>query len=425
MLAGTAAAASEWGLTMRLLWILCALLLLAAPAWGAKAFTVMVYNVENLTGADGRSRSDDYRQARYSRAHLVTKLRNIAKVVQQFEEGRGPDIILFQELERDFRNEQYTYDHDGMLRRYADTTIEEMLANKDSLEIARMPVEAMLLKTLHDRGMRGYRVAAADDAVMTDARRYITHLNVVFTRFPIGAIRTYSLPGAPAIVEVQVEVEGYPLYLFNNHWKDDPANKHAEQQRIEGARVLRTRLDEILGVNPNADILVAGDFNCFFDQKLRYKWARTALQDILRVRGDELLLRNSPAFLYNLWYELPPAERGSELQGESWSTFMQMMVSRGLYDFRGIQYVDNSFGIGAYVGLNANEKGEPVAWSFRGLGAGYSNHFPVYARFVTVRNNRPDQYLRLPATVSVSPMGARERSPMRENPLASAGLTGD
>ena len=400
---------SQYGGTMRRLSIFLALLLVAAGQLPAKSFTVLVYNVENLTGADGRTKSNDYRPARYSRSHLLTKMNNIARVLQQFEEGRGPDIILFQEFERDFRNENYTYDHEGMLRRYANQTIEEMLGNPHNLEIAQMPVEALLLKTLSDRGLRGYRVAASDDAILGDNRRYITHLNVVFTRFPIGAVRTYPLPSAPAIMEVQVEIEGYPLYLFNNHWKDDAHDKGAEALRMAGARTLRARLDEIMSVNPNADILVAGDFNCFFDQKLRFRWARTALQDVLKVRGDELLLRNSPTYLYNLWYELPPSRRGSELLGDSWSTFMQMILSRGLYDFRGVQYVDNSFGVAAFDDLNATPEGEPIPWSFRGRGSGFSKHFPLYARFVTVRNNRPDQYIRLPNTSFSVPELQKER----------------
>lgn len=386
---------------LRPLFLLACVFLAAAPVgWGAHAFTVMVYNVENLTGADGRSTFSDYRPARYSRAHLLTKMRNIARVAQQFDEGRGPDVILFQELERDFGNEQYTFDHEGMLRRYRDTRIEDMLGLLYSSEISKLPVEALLLKMFHDMGMTGYRVAAADDAVLPDARRHITHLNVVFTRFPIGAVRTYPLPGAPAIMEVQVEVEGYPLYLFNNHWRTDAGDSGAEALRMAGARILRARLDEILGVNPNADIIVAGDFNCFYDQKLRYQWERTALQDTLRVRGDELLLRNSASYLYNLWYELPSADRGSELAGEAWSTFMQMIVSRGLYDFRGIQYVDNSFSVAAFEGLNASPSGEPIPWNFYGIGSGFSKHFPICARFVTVRNNRPDQFLKLPVTAS-------------------------
>ncbi len=361
----------------------------------AETFTVVVYNVDNLAGIDGRTNSADYRPAQYTRAHLLTKMNNIAKLMQQFNDGQGPEIILFEELERDFSASNYTFDHEGMLRRYADTRIEDMLGSGYDADVAKIPIEGLLLKTFFDRGLTGYRVAAADDAILPDARRYITHLNVVFTRFPVGAVRSYPLPAAPAMEEVQIEVEGYPLYLFNLDWPGDPTELAGERLRIEAARKLRDRLDEILAVNPNADMIVAGDFNCFYDQRLRYSWRRTALYDTLHVCSDPLLLRHSSTYLYNLWNDVPLAQRGSEMFHETWATFMQMLLSRGLYDFRGIQYIDGSFGVGAFDRLNTLPDGRPFPWSFWGIGQGYSDHFPLYARFKTVRNNRTDQFIQL------------------------------
>jgi endonuclease/exonuclease/phosphatase family metal-dependent hydrolase len=366
-------------------------------AWATRAFTVMAYNPDNLVGVDGRTASEEYLPRQYTRAHLLTKMNNIARVAEQVEPARGPDIILFQEFERDLQAGHYSYDYDGMLRRYEDMRVEEMLGERFTPEIAQIPIEGLLLKTFSDRGLKGYHIVSADDAILPDARHYITHLNVVFTRYPVGIVHTYLLPGAPAMMEVQVEVEGYPLYLFNVDWAQDPTSRDAENLRIKAAEILRARLDEIFSVNPNADVIIAGDFNCFYDQRFRYPWSRTALHDVLKVRGDELLLRSSSDYLYNLWYELPPSDRGSEIFAEGWGSFMQMIVSRGLYDFRGIQYVDNSFQVAAYEKLNARDDGTPMPWSFFGTGSGFSTHFPLAAHFVTVRNNRADQFLQLPS----------------------------
>jgi len=164
---------------------------------------------------------------------------------------------------------------------------------------------------------------------------------------------------------------------------------------------LRDRLDEIMGVNPNADIIVAGDFNSFYDQKSRFRGTKTALNDVLHVKNEERLLRSSLGDLYNLWNDLPLSERGTELYHGTWATFMQMILSRGLYDYRGVQYVRGSFGIAAYPDLNTTEKGEPYRWSFRGIGAGFSQHFPIYARFTIVPNNRTDQFLQMPARLNL------------------------
>jgi hypothetical protein len=372
--------------------VFCLAWLSFVTAADAREFTVLVYNVENLTGAEGRTLSGDYRPQRYSRTHLMTKLNNIAKVCAQFEYGHGPDIILFQEIERDINSDQYLFDHQGMLRHFEGVRIEDMLGVRYNREIALIPVEALLLKTLADRGMKGYRVAAADDAMMPGARRGVSHINVVFTRFVIGSVQTFLLEDAPAVLEVQVEIEGHPLYLFNNDWKFGVDNKLAERSRINAAELIRERLDEILAVNPHTDVIVAGDLNCFHDQKIRYGWPKTAVNDVLRAQPSARLLRGK-ADLYNLWYELPSSQRGSSLVDGRWTTFMQMILSRGLFDFNGIQYIDDSFEVAAFAGLNVNNEGRPYRWSFKGAGHGFSESFPLCARFRTVKKNRTDLFL--------------------------------
>ena len=100
--------------------------------------------------------------------------------------------------------------------------------------------------------------------------------------------------------------------------------------------------------------------------------------------------------LYNLWFELPPEQRGSDTFRGEWGTLMQLMVTRGLYDYNGVQYVDNSFTVAKFPGLNADAQGLPVRWTFDGAaGAGFSDHFPIAAQFVTVTEGRRDRYLAL------------------------------
>ncbi|MDB6126374.1 MAG: Endonuclease/exonuclease/phosphatase, partial [Verrucomicrobia bacterium] len=98
--------------------------------------------------------------------------------------------------------------------------------------------------------------------------------------------------------------------------------------------------------------------------------------------------------LYNLWYELPAAQRGSDTYQGEWGTLMQLIVSRGLFDFRGVQYVDGSFAVAKFKGLNMDAEGAPLRWDFAGpAGSGFSDHFPVVARFTTVADGAADRYL--------------------------------
>jgi endonuclease/exonuclease/phosphatase family metal-dependent hydrolase len=395
---------------MRRLKALFLTLSLAAVA-GAKPFIVVAYNVENLDDADGKTLFEDYQPAKYSKAHVLTKVQNIARVIGQFEGGRGPDVIMFQEIEVDLTPSKAPPDCDALLKRYAGMKIEEMLGPKFDAEIADLPSEVLLAKALADHGMTGYHVLAAENIRTAESTHALAQRCVIFTRFPVKLAKSHPTLDARAILEVQVEVDGAPLYLFNNHWKSGAGDLETEKIRVENARTLRRRLDEILKADPNADIIIGGDFNSQYNQKQRYpKMKVTGLNDILGSQGNELAVRGPTRDLYNLWYELPVSERGSDTFRGEWGTLMQIIVTRGLYDYRGVQYVDTSFGVAKIAGLNADAKGLPVRWSFDGpAGSGFSDHFPVYAKFVTVPDNRTDRYLPL-RNASVEPTAAAPSS---------------
>lgn len=376
-----------------------ALALLLPALLGARPFTAVVYNVENLFDVDGVAHYDDYQSALYTPAHLRTKLAGIAEVLARFEDGRGPDLILFQEIELDQTPDSAVRDYAAFLQRHAGTTYDRMLgASPLPAELAGLPAEAWLLKALHDRGLRGYTVAAGDDPVARhedgNPRAIKT---VVFTRLPVRAVRSHPTLNARHVLEVELEIDDHRLHVFNNHWKSGASDPATEEFRRANARTLRTRLDAILQADPNADILIGGDFNSQHDQKLRYpEMKETGLNDVLRAQGNELAIRGPQRDLYNLWYELPSDQRGSDTYRGEWGTLMQMIVSRGLYDRRGVQYVDNSFAVARFASLNADAAGLPLRWSGDPpAGRGFSDHFPIYARFVTVEDNRPDRWIAL------------------------------
>ena len=385
-----------------------ALILTLPLALAARPFTAVVYNVENLFDVDGVATYDDYQAPGYTPAHFRTKLHGIAEVVARYEEGRGPDLILFQEIELDQTPASAVGDYAAFLQRYAGTSYDRLLAMSPlPAELAGLPAEAWLLKALHDRGLRGYTVVAGGDAKSNHEDGNPRSIKtVVFTRFPVKAVRNHPTLNARNILEVELDVDGHPLHVFNNHWKSGASDPVTEEIRLANARTLRTRLDQILGQDPHADILLGGDFNSQHDQKLRYREMKTtALNDVLRSQGNELAIRGPQRDLYNLWYELPPPQRGSDTYRGEWGTLMQLIVSRGLYDQRGVQYVDNSFAVGRFSGLNADASGHPIRWSTEGAGGrGFSDHFPISARFITVAENRADRWIALSRPSDRDPM---------------------
>ena len=371
---------------------------------------VVAYNVENLVDVDGIAGFEDYQPSKYTRAHCLTKLQNIAKVIAQFEGGRGPDVLMLCEIEVDFTPSKTPPDYDAILARYAGVKLEDMLGAKFTAEIGDLPAEALLAKALADHGMTGYHIVVPEVVSALGHTRKLEQKCVLFTRFPVRKSHAHATENARAILEVQVEVDGAPLYLFVNHWKSGASDPETEKNRIANARTLRTRLDEILRSDPNADIIIGGDLNSQYNQKQRYpKMKVTGINDVLGSQGNGLAVRGPQRDLYNLWFELPTAERGSDTFRGEWGTLMHLIISRGLYDYRGVQYIDGSFTVAKFPGLNADAKGVPVRWTFDGpAGGGFSDHFPIAAKFSTVTDNRTDRYLPLRRAVVERPGAATE-----------------
>jgi endonuclease/exonuclease/phosphatase family metal-dependent hydrolase len=371
--------------------------LVAAGALGARPFTVVVYNGEHLFDVDGMASFEDYQPAKYTRAHALTKFQNAARVLAKFENGRGADIIILSELEADLTPAKQALDYGKVLAQYGDVTLADMLGAKFDAQVADLPSEVLLAKAMADLGLTGYQLVANDESGVAQNGRRIEHKNGIFTRFPIKATRMHPTTDARAILEVQVEIDGAPLHVFSNHWKSGASDPATESARIANARTLRTRLDEILRVDPNADIVIGGDLNSQYNHKQRYpQMKETGINDVLQSQGNEGAVLGPQSDLYNLWHELPAPERGSDTYRGEWGTLIHLIVSRGLYDYRGVQYVDNSFAVAKFPGLNADASGLPKRWSFDGpAGGGCSDHFPVFAKFVTVDDNRADRFLTL------------------------------
>jgi endonuclease/exonuclease/phosphatase family metal-dependent hydrolase len=382
---------------MQKLFLAALWLVLGSAGAFARPFTVMAYNVENLFDLDGKAGFEDYLPSNYTRAHVLTKLQNTARVIARFEDGRGPDVLILNELEVDLTPSATPLNVSAVLKRYAKMRIEDMLGARFDAAIADLPSEVLLAKALADLGISDYHVVIGDNGPEAEAGRRLEQKNAIFTRLPVRAVRSHPTANARAILEVELELDGARFYVFANHWKSGASDPTSEPTRIANAQTLRSRLDVILAADPDADIILGGDFNSQYNQKQRYPAMKTtALNDVLRSRGNELAIRKEPRDLYNLWYELPAAERGSDVFRGEWGTLMHLMVARGLYDYRGVQYIDNSFGVARFNGLNADAMGLPVRWSFDGpAGRGFSDHFPVFARFTVVKDGRTDRMLAL------------------------------
>ena len=354
----------------------------------AGEFTVVTYNVENLFDVDGFALFRDYQQDEtgdpftYTRRKLLTKIQHTAAVLKTLNAGAGPEVILLQELEADFTPQSQVADLEAFLRDTRGMTAEQMLTTQWQAEYAGLPSEAWLLKGLSDVGLVGYSVVTAPSK---GGAARMAHSNAVFSRFPVGEVQWHALEQARDILEVTLDVGGHPLTVFVNHWKSGASNAEREPIRVQNATVLRALIDARLAADPQADIIIGGDLNSHYNHSLLYPAINTGIHHVLGSQGDEgsMGVRGTTA-LYNLWFELPPEQRYSEVWRGRRGTLMHLLVAGGLYDARGVSYVDGSFDKLVLPCLNADALGRPLRWTFAGeAGGGASDHFPVFARFST------------------------------------------
>lgn len=377
-------------------------------------FSIVAYNVENLFDLDGAANYEDYKSDKYTPRHLLVKARNAAKVLSTVDAGHGPDVVVLNEIEIDQTPDATGLKADDWLDSVKGLTLEEVLSTSPlPPETTSLPAEFWLLKALEDAGLGRYHLAIPDESPGSyEDGRPRSVKNVILSRFPITAVKTHHTPSARAILEAQLDVNGHPLTVFANHWKSGAGDIDNERIRMANASTLRDRLNDIFKRDPMADVILAGDFNSHYNQTLRYPhFKKSAINEVLGSQGNETALESAKADLYNLWFELPAEKRGSDVYQNKWGTLMQLIVSRGLYDNKGLQYEDNSFEVIAVPALNADSLSRPIRWSRGNNPAGFSDHFPILARLRVADSKSSGNWMPLTKPSSAD---AENVSPVRE-----------
>ncbi len=365
----------------------------------AQPWTLVTYNAENIFDADGIAAYDDYKTPGYTPRHVLTKVRHVAQVMAKYNDGMGPDVVVFNEIEADqSQSAANSLTAAQFLQQWNGKPLAWMFGEGYSPAVADIPSELLILKAMEEAGMTGYEVVTGY-APLDSATGKPTHAikNVIFSRFAVKHERTKShvVDDARPILEVWLDVAGHDLAVFANHWKSGAGNPREELTRVQNATVLKARLDELRAENPAVDVILAGDFNSDYNQSQRYAstMPQTGVNTILKSTGNEAKIAAGTVIptdhVYNLWYELPVDQRGSDHFRGYWGTLMQMMVTPGMFNQGGVSYVDNSFSIGRFPGFNSySTSGTPIRWSSFGDGYGYADHFPISLQFtVTGKTN--------------------------------------
>jgi len=373
--------------------LLLALLTLFAGSslFAQTSYTFVSYNVENLFDLDGEAVFEDYTtldkdgNSQYSPEDVYNKISNIVSVLKKYNDGKGPDVVAFAELESDFTPSHRNVETKKFLEKWANTTFKKMLLEDLNEEIQDIPSEFLLLKALNDEGLTGYDFVIGYSEI-TNKGPINVQKNAVFSILPINRDKSRLIPvkGARPIVEAWLDVNGSPLVVFANHWKSGAGSTKMEVIRVGNAESLQARLSELRKAHPDLDFILAGDFNESYNQHLLMKDAPViALRDVLKVGGNEMsIAENTSDSLYNLWYEFSYDKRGSEAYRGELGTLMNIIIPSAMYNETGVFYKDNSFSVGAFAGMNVYDFAFiPKRWDSYGYGSGYSDHLPISMQF--------------------------------------------
>ena len=326
----------------------------AALADDAPGFYVANWNVENLydTVDDPDNPGDDEflpnnPTTRWTQVRYETKLDNLAQVIAGMNRGKGPDILGIEEVEnadvvRDLlgklKGQSYGIVHvDSPDPRGIDTAL---IFNRGHFSLLESHVYEVELKWRH-------------------TTRDILH----------------------AVLEDRA---GQVVHVLVNHWPSRGGGTEvSEANRFEAARTLSRAVERIFRRDPAAHVVVLGDFN---DEP-----TSSSIRTVLDVKPYPAEQGYVPNKLYNLASRKAVKGWGSyfhSFRGDAeWRMYDQIMVSGALLQNSIIEPDEDSFRVDkpAYmVEEHGRDKGSPVPTfeSQEFYQGGYSDHFPVGARFV-------------------------------------------
>jgi predicted extracellular nuclease len=317
-------------------------------------YRLMFYNVENLFDTEDDPLKDDQEflpnsEKAWTYDRYQKKLNNIASVTIGIGNGRLPDIIGLCEVEN---------------RAVLEDLLEKTLLKKSDYRIIHK-------ESPDERGI--------DVAVFyrqsTVKPLYFEALNVDLGE---GSRPTRD------ILYFKCLLKNDTLHYFVNHWPSRSGGEEASApKRAIAAKTLHNKVQEILKVDPNASIVLTGDFN---DDPLN-----ESLSNVLGAGNPSDSLAN----LVNLALPLQLAKKTGTLKYRgTWNYFDQFIVSRGLMNQHGLETMNQNYQI--YSGPEENpflleddtrNTGKQPFRTYFGktYHDGFSDHLPVYLDLVRMK----------------------------------------
>jgi len=317
-----------------------------------ETFYVANWNLENLFDTDNDSLKNDEdflpeSPKRWTEDRFEDKLTNLTKVINYMNNGCGPDILTCEEVENINVMKKLIY----KLR-----DRDYVVAHRDSPDARGIDVAL-----LYDRNVFAIDSLAAIHVELPDHTPTRDILHVVLIH----------------------KISNQKIHVYVNHWPSRRGGEtKSENRRLKAAEVLKASLDTLARTSPNSSVIILGDFNDEPNNK-----------SITNVLGAKIFECDNKTWQNNSLLDLAARKfmngEGSYLFSGKWDMIDQIIISSPLLDSKGIEYDCNSFEVikPPFMIDPKSKKGGalPTYKGNRYIG-GYSDHFPVGAKFYIKEN---------------------------------------
>ena len=319
---------------------------------------VAFWNLENLfdTTDDPDKNDEDFLPSgayEWTQERLEGKMYNLARVIRSMNNNNAPDILGVCEIE-------HTYLLDSMNNQF--------LSDFNFKSIGADSPDA--------RGI--------DNALMYKADK--------FKLLSMSADTVYLTAGYQTRLILYVSLLSKlndTLHIFVNHFPSRRGGEEkSERSRIEAAQTLRNSVDKIFSGNPEAKIIIMGDFN---DEPTNTSILNTLAaapfkcDSLSEVNSEEDIISD----LFNTSYQQYEEGIGSYKYREDWNMLDQIIISKELLTGESLKYECNSFEVykpSFMVTQSGQYEGTPFpSYGGRRYLGGYSDHFAVTAKFKNLR----------------------------------------
>ncbi len=305
---------------------------------------IATWNVENLFDTDDDSLTNDSEflpgsKKDWTEERLETKLKNLTHIINYMNNGCGPDVIGFQEVE-----------NISVLKRlmYKMPSRDYIIAHRDSPDARG--IDACLM---YDRSVFDIEEIIPIEVKIPSGNKTRDILHVV-------------------LIHRESETK---VHFFVNHWPSRRGGEaESEKNRVAAAQILRTNIDSLLQNEIDKQIIILGDFNDEPNNK--------SIDSVLKAK-DYLCDENKPdsSELLNLSYKLFSEGFGTYQYRGDWNMLDQIIVSQNFIDLNHLEYKCGSFEIVKpdFMLIKSGSKKDAPSGTYGGnkYYGGYSDHFPV------------------------------------------------